>query len=609
MGMPPDAVEALRAAAAAGAVAVAALGTGGRLLPRLARPGRWGAAERGAVSFALGLAVLSAAAALLGLAGMLRPWAAAAVLLPGGASALLSGGAAVRRRLRAPWRPSWLGWTEAALLAAAATAAGAGLLASLLPVVYFDSLVAHAFLPDVWAAGGRITTAPWSTALHNVQGAHALYALAILLGPGAAAQALHALCGLGALAGTYALGARLAAPGATGEEGEAIEARAGLVALLLAATIPGVVFLFHVLMVDFVAAALGVAFLLVLLRWLDGEGGLAAAAALLGGAVAAKYPSAAWIPLAAAAALLRSGARDAARLSAALLAGVALLAAPWLVRNAVALGAPLFPLVGGPPRFVVETAPWAATPGGWTEGLRAAAGLRGIEVGGLAVAAVPGVVLGWRSLAPSGRALVAAALGGLLLWAGSRDPWVILRFHLAGYLAVAAAAGAGLGRRRRGILLAVAVAAANALVGWTHAETRSGALATLFGPRTFAEYRLAHDPGADVRRAAADSAVLALGPRAYGLGPRAVVPFVDDAAIADAFFERADAGEAAARLRAAGFTHLLVDLPDLRRFRAQYGAFAACDPDSGALAEALRTWTLAAAAPRDRGLLLEVPAD
>ena len=80
-----------------------------------------------------------------------------------------------------------------------------------------------------------------------------------------------------------------------------------------------------------------------------------------------------------------------------------------------------------------------------------------------------------------------------------------------------------------------------------------------------------------------------------------------DAAVADRFFDGPDALGAAARLREAGFTPLLVDLEDLRRLRERYGAFAACDHDSGSLAEALGGWRVVMRAPLGLGILLEVP--
>lgn len=587
------------ALAAALLVAASACGWGRLLLPRIAAYTTWGPAERLVVSWALGAVLLETAATALGVVGLLRAWAIAAVVVPGAANAA----AALVRGLRGRGAPPLPGPLDGTILAVGLLSALAGLLASAAPIVFYDSLTVHAFLPDLWAQAGRITLSPWSWAMTNMAGAHALYVLARLLGPGESMQVLHAAAGLVALLGTGVLGARLAGDVAAGAD------RAGRIAFLLAATCPVVILLFHLLMVDLVEAAAAVAFLLVLLRLLEGERVLTLGALLFGGAVAVKYPAAIWWPLAVGACAVARGPRAAVRLGAALTAGCAV-AAPWLVRNALSKGNPVYPFFTAPQAYLREVSPVPASAGAYLRGLAAMLGaepLRDLSVGLLFVAVLPGLALAARRLTPSGRALAGAAIVGLLLWGGGgRVLWSAARFYLPGYLLLCAAASAGLTRTRWGAPLALLVALTNAALAWGHVAPLTRALPAAMGllPRTV--YVRAHDPGYPVRRAAAGLRLLAVGPRGYGLGPGAVVPFTYDSDAADRYFTVASAAEAAARLRADGLTHLLVDLPDLRRLRRD-SAFAACDPASGPFAEALRTWPLIARAPGDRALLYRVP--
>lgn len=570
--MPLDlsAWEIFKSCAAGLFTAMAVFGTGRLFLRRY--PGE--IAERAVVSFGLGFAILQPAAVALTLMGFLSSFGAGALLLPGFFIALNSLGRTAFPALR-------LALLDALLLGLALVLILAGLLVSLAPVLNHDALTAHAYLPDLWVATRSMALTPWSFATHNMQGGHVILALTRALGPIEALKFFHGLSAVMGLVGVFALGKIYG--------GE----RAGLVALLLAATMFTTVFLFHNLQLDFFVATLTTAFFLVLLRVLRGENHWYSAAAIFGGAAAIKYPALSLLPLAAAAVTWCRGWRRAFYFSWLSVLSSVFFMSPWLARNYLAKKNALFPFFENGAEF------WSITAGPPTTAnhfIAAAQNLLGIGltpqiIGLLFIALVPGLFLGFRKLAQPEKALGTLCLLGLAFWSlFSRAPWQLTRFYLPGFWLLGVVAARGLASRRWSMVVAICVIVTNGLIAWVQITSATGSLPVALGIHSRASQILTFDPGLPVRQAARDSKVFSLGVYAYGLGADAVAPFIYDGSVAAPYFSGAGTSEEIARrLRTAGFTHVIVDFGHL--YALQTGGFPFLATD--AFAEALRTWRVA----------------
>lgn len=321
---------------------------GGRLAVRLAAPAPAGPPlARAVVELALGAGVLAAAAAALGAVGWLRPLPLLLVLV----ALAVAGAAGLRRYLPASLAPLVPALRLPALLLAATGALT--LLTAATPSPFYDQLHYHLAFPFQWLRHGRIEVFPRQAYSYFPATVGLLYTYALAALGAGAAQAVHWWLGGVAVAGTGALAAALRGP------------RAGWWAAALLATTPSVMLLATWAAADLAILAFTVAALVMLLlavrdaRLAAAPGWWVLVGALAGLAAGCKYLAVltAAAPIAVAVLAVPTPAGAVRRLPRLALAGLGGLASfgPWLLRNAVATGNPVYPFLGGrfPPHGAV----------------------------------------------------------------------------------------------------------------------------------------------------------------------------------------------------------------------------------------------------------------
>ncbi|MBI4677364.1 MAG: glycosyltransferase family 39 protein [Elusimicrobia bacterium] len=303
--------------------------------------------ERLLLGSALGWGAFGLAMLGLGLAGLWRTWALAVLLgsgLAGFAFSLLvprMPGGSSQPAPKEPEQERWKGW-EGFLALILAVLAGFDFYGALMPEIFYDALVYHLALPDVyWAKGGIV---PMPELLYSglplmVQ---MLYGIALPLGGELLCRVLHWSFGCEAAVLTYALGRRLAGR------------NAGILAAALFYGIPLVSAMSWKAAVEHGQAVFQTAALLALARCLSAQERTWAVAAgvLTGFAMGSKYQAWPLLPVLALGLLWtwrerpsEGWVRPERRMDLALFAGAAvLMAAPWCVKNALHYGNPLFPL-------------------------------------------------------------------------------------------------------------------------------------------------------------------------------------------------------------------------------------------------------------------------
>ena len=388
------------------------------------------------------------------------------------------------------------GRTAGVIAALSAFIAAAALVEAIAPAAHFDALVYHLALPLDFLDSGSVHYAGGSPYWGMPLGAELLYAWAIALGAPETAAVLGWCMGILALLGVLGIG-RSFGPRA---------GWAAVAALLCGETLAASLGWAYA---DWVVGLFGAALMIALDRW-DREQtptGAALAGVIAGMAVGAKYTAAVgWIG-AGAVLLAVGGFRRGWRNLAAFSVAALLVVAPWLLKNLVYAGAPLFPFFGANPWVTsfrqalyrgdaAGIAPLAAslTPVRATLlGVEGAPG-HAASLGPLLLGLIPGALLVRRASARRARRLAVFVIGGWLVWGiGSVFSPQLLqsRLYYVLYPAWALLAGAGfagLARIRVGrvrlrrlvgalLFLTLAVTAVGQWVG----AIESGALAAALG--------------------------------------------------------------------------------------------------------------------------------
>lgn len=572
---PGEILLGLAVAAAIGAI-VLALGERVRASLRLAvPPGARPAAAFTLGSWALGLAVLA-----VGLAGMLRP----AVLL-----ALAAAAAAAGR---------WRSWPVLARrLRAPAVAALPLVPVALAPPFFYDSWVYHLGLPWQALQDRALLAHPGNLFSSFPPLAQLIYAVPLAAGAHRAAAAIHLLGCVAAAGAIAALARRLGAPRLA-----AWLAGAATLYLPTAPLVPA-----FPAAEGWAGAAIAVGVVLALTG--RSRGRAAAGAGLAAGvACAARLQGLPWAGLVGA--LLALRARPPLRALAAFGLGALAGAAPWWIKNGLLLGDPLAPL--GWDRAGIETL-WRDS----SSHLNLAAGAADlvrrvfdalVGTGPLVLPLLAAGLVGFLIERRRARLLLAgAAAGGWVAWALTG---ALGRF-LAPSFALLVAGTAALGRR--GARRACALLLVGTVVAW--GGWRAAALARHVGGWRIlgdaaAVYASAvvSDPSPAFRACARlepDARLLLVGePRGFLL-PRAfeTTSQHDPTPLAGVLERHADAEAATAELRRAGYSHVLINLPEMRRLAAHYPVL----PWNGPTAQqrfAAWTRTLGAPVVLERGVVV-----
>ncbi len=310
---------------------------GGRLAWRLAAPVPRRSLATTVVELALGAGVLAAVAGALGAIGWLRPLP----LLLALATLATAGGIVLSREPRGHWAALPRALRLPALLVAAA--AVLTLLTAVTPAPFYDQLHYHLAFPFQWLRHGRIEVFPRQAYSFFPATIGLLYTYALAALGAGAAQAVHWWTGAVAVAGVAALASALRGP------------RAGWWAAAILATTPSVMLLATWAAADLAVLAFALAAVAMLLlasrdaRLAGAPGWWLLAGALAGLATGCKYLAALTVaaPIALVMAMMPVPGGGLRRLPRVLLAGAggALSFGPWLLRNLLATGNPVYPFL------------------------------------------------------------------------------------------------------------------------------------------------------------------------------------------------------------------------------------------------------------------------
>ena len=604
-------------AVAAGIVALAG-GLGHRLAPSIhAHP-----LANLAVQAALGLGVLALAALSVGAIGGLTPLV--------GWIALGAGLSALSRDIRT-WLRQWAALGdllrrasqfEKALACLLALIVGASLLQALAPPIQFDALVYHLLLPRVFQAQRSIALVPDIPYWGNPLAGEMLYTWALLLARPQAAALVGWMAGIIACIGVLGLGA----------SAHRTSGWVAVAALLAGESVSSALGWAYV---DWLAALYGMAMLGALTAGSDSSWRRAFLAGLLAGfGFGTKY-TAGVLMASGAAAMLVAWPRGRPGRSLLAFAGAALLAAsPWLLKNWLAAGSPLYPYAGDSPWISAAQQaalrssvsgldvlralllPIAATFQGHEKapGFSASIGplLLGLSAGALVVprrltrvTGTAAVFVGTGWLIWAAASLLSPLLVQTRLYFGLLPAWALLAGY--GYAGVSRVR-LGKVRLRRLLQAVIGIALAFTAISSGVATLRERTFAPTLGLESDGDYRLRNLGAVELALRAVNGlpegrrAMLLWEPRAFGCWPRCS----PDAWIDRWYLERSDRPSTQAVLgswKAQGFTDLLVNLDGMafvqehdRRYREEDWAALAqlleSLPDSQAFGEGYRLYRL-----------------
>lgn len=324
---------------------LACLGAG-RVVWRWAGWGKVGSPESLTVSLISGAGVLMAVAAVASVGGVLLPPVLLGVLVVATASGV--------HWLAAAWLPAPLRIPSGLLLPCAllliAVLSTLPILAVLSP--FYDQFNYHLAFPYQWLRHGSVFIYPRHSYSYLTANMGFLYCYGMAVAGPWTGQAVYWWMGAVATLGTWVLGARLGGP------------RAGAWAAAIFATTPTVLVPSTWASSDLGVAAFGIGGWLMLLRLRDRSGGerpgsWLTAGAMAGLAAGCKYLAIAMVSVPLGVAMLlsqrKTPRRTLLRRAGLWLAGAALAFSPWLIRNAILTGNPVFPFFNHllPPRAVL----------------------------------------------------------------------------------------------------------------------------------------------------------------------------------------------------------------------------------------------------------------
>jgi hypothetical protein len=393
----------------------------------------------------LGFGTLSLLLLGLGAAGLYSPGILKAVFL------VLCGAALTGARWWWRWLPkdapgprARLGPWEGAAMALLALTIALEVCGALTPEIFYDSLVYHLALPELYLLKGRLAPIPYNIFSGLPLGMQMLYGLALALSDEKLASLLHLSLGLATAAAIYVIGKRF------------FTRAAGILAALSFLACPMTLYAGWGCGVDLGAGFYCIGAFMAMLCDLFAADDLAVqekrplwpacAGLLLGFACGTKYNV---LPLAAVLVAVYTWQSRSWRGSAVMCAAAGAAFAPWLIKNIVLFGDPLYPYLRGMfgdagwivawQSFVDATGsrspailrtlagwkelllqPWTASVGAWP---------MGDWPGSVYLMLVPWLFI-MRPGRPVARALLAAAAGSYLVWALATN---LVRFLLPAF--------------------------------------------------------------------------------------------------------------------------------------------------------------------------------
>lgn len=546
-----------------------------------------------------GSAVLAALAAALSVPGWFRPVPLLVVL---GAAAVWGGIGLVRRPVRLPSPGSCAVGPAALWLVALVVAATV--------TTFYDQWHQHLGFPWLWLQDGSISVNPDNFYSYMPVNSSLMYAYGLGSLGAWTAQVTHWWCGVVTVLICACLGRRMVGDGG------------GWWAALLVATTPNVLELSCSGGSDLVVTMFSAAAWLALVRTADSPDRSVSwwllAGAMAGLAAGTKYTALGTValPLAAGALVLhrpwrRGSFGPMARGAATAVAGAAVTFGPWVLRNLLATGAPLYPFLTGPFRGMLTTdarsiAPFAGELSGFNFGwshILDGIGLGSISspIGGfapagllwLAFGAVTVVVLP-RMKRPLATALTAGGLVGVAQWLVGLQ---VVRYLLPALVPLAAVLGGGVAlamrasttpvRRAVAVLILAAVAWNLTTVLKPVAFERLGCSLGVNPVEPLLARWVSSSLAFDAVRALPQDARLLLVAESRALGFERPVVLENPYPFGDTRLEAlarscADPESMAAELAGEGITHVLTNRWEARRMasmirRDRY--FGAADPD------------------------------
>jgi len=324
-------LESILALAIASVICMAALGVGVRIVDVVGMDRR----ERVLIASAMGFGVMSLVWLTLGALKLYSPllaWALTILLVISTIKASIRWLGDFRKLLEGLAPADWVTWSFAIFVSVLMLAA---LTEALLPPVRYDSHLYHLLFPKHFIASGGIAFMPSNSIWGYSLGGEMLYTWAMLMGRAETATVLGWFLGILAVLGIGMLTARYGTRAAWVSMGSVLAGKSLWSSLGWG-------------YVDWITAFYGIAIIASFHGWSKRRNSrwLVIAALQVGFAIGTKYSAGIAILAGLACLLLLQRGRRSLILGATFIAVTALTILPWLIKNAVATGAPMYPFLG-----------------------------------------------------------------------------------------------------------------------------------------------------------------------------------------------------------------------------------------------------------------------
>jgi hypothetical protein len=212
------------------------------------------------------------------------------------------------------------------------------ILAAFSPVIFYDALVYHVGLPGEYLSAHRIFYLPYNMHGNLPQAGEMIYLFALIVKSGVPAKLLNSFFGLLSALTIYFIGRRISSP------------RAGFFSALIFYSLPQLFLLSSLVNVDFLSTFLLLLSLYFVISFLQGQGKMIYLSGVFAGfALAVKYQNLVPVALLAIMILILRGEKEvplpfSRRKGALIFLGLSFIViSPWLIKNLIFTGNPVFP--------------------------------------------------------------------------------------------------------------------------------------------------------------------------------------------------------------------------------------------------------------------------